>query len=69
MEDDTVLSILEFLPKNDASSSSNNNFNFSNGTEKIGNFSIYIFPPENEGSPFEDCASIILKSDLQVLYI
>ena len=66
MEDDTVLSILEFLPKSDAAS--NNNFNFSNGTEKIGNFSIYIFPPENEGSPFEDCASIILKSDLQVRF-
>jgi len=30
------------------------------------NYSEYIVPPEKEGSPFEDCASIVLKSDLKV---
>jgi hypothetical protein len=53
-------------------SNSTSLFHLFNGTSKIRdqglelNFSEYIVPPEKEGSPYGDCASIVLKSDLKV---
>jgi hypothetical protein len=62
MEEDDIFDILDFHPKNSSGSShlsSENSSFFANESE-------YIFPPEKEGSPFVDCASIVLKSDLKV---
>lgn len=56
-------------------SNSTSLFHLLNGTTKIKdqgvelNFSEYIVPPEKEGSPYGDCASIVLKSDLKVRWL
>ena len=36
---------------------------------KAENESEYMFEPEKEGSPFAECVSILLKSDIKVRFI
>jgi hypothetical protein len=60
MEEEALFDILDFNLANGSHPSPEE-------TDLVGNLSeLYIFPPEKEGSPFADCASIVLKSDLKV---
>ncbi len=66
MEEDSIFDILDLRP---AMNNINVTFNLTNDLDPAaGNFSEFIFPPEKEGSPYLECASIVWKSDLKVKF-
>ena len=65
MDEDSIFDILDFRP----AKNSNATFNLTDDSDPAaGNFSDFIFPPEKEGSPYLECASIVWKSDLKVIF-
>jgi len=63
MEEESIFDILDLHP-----TMTNVSFNLTDDSDPAaGNFSEFIFPPEKEGSPYIECASIVWKSDLKVI--